>query len=175
MKSTYKSTLKSGMIVELRNGTKYLVVEDYLIGYLSHMCLSRYNEDLTYSHDYQDNHTLQTNKTIEKLCSIYDIMKVWEQKDMSNLASMLEDTKNDSWVDRFGELIYNRTNRLEEIQKQLKETAQELFIYDRAYVAEREEALDKWNNLIGIINREKLNINWRDYLPHYNCEGETLW
>jgi len=105
-----KSILKSGMIVELRSGVKYLVVDGYLIGYLGHMCLSSYNENLTYSTDYQDEHTLQTDSAINKYCSKYDVMKIWTQKHMTNLASMLENEEF-SWTDRFAELIYDRDNQ----------------------------------------------------------------
>ena len=108
-----KNILKSGMIVELRNGVKYLVVENYLIGYLGHMCLTVYNSDLTYPTDYQRRYTAQINSTITSYCSEYDVMKIWTQKDMSNLASMLED-KTDSWVNRFGELIYDRDKQNDE-------------------------------------------------------------
>lgn len=108
-----KSILKSGMIVELRSGVKYLVVDNYLIGYLGHMCLSLYNSDLTYPVSHQCKYTAQTKDTINKYCSEYDVMKIWIQKDMSNLASMLED-KNDPWTDRFGELIYDRNKLVED-------------------------------------------------------------
>jgi len=108
-----KSILKSGMIVELRSGVKYLVVDNYLIGYLSHMCLTKYNSDLTYPTDYQRKYTYQTDDTISEYCSKYDVMKIWIQKDMSNLASMLEKT-DDSWTDRFGELIYDRDKQTDE-------------------------------------------------------------
>lgn len=104
-----KSILKSGMIVELRSGVKYLVVDNYLIGYLGHTCLDNYNSDLTYPISYQRKYTAQTSNTIDKYCSEYDIMKIWTQKDMTNLAGMLEN-KDDLWVDRFGELIYDRNN-----------------------------------------------------------------
>jgi len=109
-----KNILKSGMIVELRNGIKYLVVDNYLIGYLSHMSLNSYDSDLTYPTDYQRKYTLQTNDTIQKSCSKYDIMKIWIQRDMSNLASMLEN-EYDSWTDRFGELIFDRDNPKDDI------------------------------------------------------------
>lgn len=44
-----KNVLKSGVVVETRQGIKYLVVGEYLIGYLSHMDLNSYNNDLTYN------------------------------------------------------------------------------------------------------------------------------
>ncbi len=109
-----KNILKSGMIVELRNKVKYLVVDGYLIGYLGHMTLDRYNSDLTYPTDYQHRYTSQMDATIGKYCSQYDIMKIWNQRDMTNLAGMLEDV-NDSWTDRFGELIYDRNNPSDEV------------------------------------------------------------
>ena len=104
-----KNMLKSGMVVELRNGVKYLVVDNYLIGYLGHMNLTQYNSDLTYGTRYQNMYTSQTNDTVNKYCSEYDIMKIWTQKDMTNLAGMLED-KEDPWTDRFGTLVYDRNN-----------------------------------------------------------------
>lgn len=109
-----KNILKSGMIVELRNGVKYLVVDRYLIGYLGHMDLDRYNADLTYPTDYHRKYTAQTSRTIGHYCSEYDIMKIWKQKGMTNLAGMLED-KYDPWTDRFGELIFDRDNSCEEV------------------------------------------------------------
>lgn len=108
-----KSILKSGMIVELRNGVKYLVVDNYLIGYLGHVGLGGYNSDLTYPTDYHSKYTAQTNNTINRYCSEYDVMKIWSQKDMTNLAGMLED-KHDPWTDRFGKLIYDRDNTNDE-------------------------------------------------------------
>lgn len=108
-----KSILKSGMIVELRSGVKYLVVDNYLIGYLGHMCLNSYNDDLTYPTDYHHRYTAQTNTTINGYCSEYDVMKIWTQKDMTNLASMLEN-KDDPWTDRFGNLIYDRNKPVED-------------------------------------------------------------
>lgn len=100
-----KSILKSGMIAELRNGIKYLVVDNYLIGYFGHMNLINYNTDLTYY--FQGDCAYQTGSTLDKCLSQYDIMKIWTQKDMTNMASMLEN-KTDPWTDRFGELIYDR-------------------------------------------------------------------
>lgn len=108
-----KNILKSGMIVELRTGVKYLVVDNYLIGYLGHMCLTGYNSDLTYPTSYQHRYTAQTDRTINGYCSEYDVMKIWTQRDMSNLASMLEDT-DDPWTNRFGELIYDRDKKTDE-------------------------------------------------------------
>ena len=116
-----KDILKSGMIVELRNGVRYLVVDNYLIGYLSHMCLTKYNSDLTYPTDYQRKCTYQTNNTINEYCSKYDVMKIWTQKDMTNLALMLEGADN-SWTDRFGELIYDRDKpNCEEVEMTVEE------------------------------------------------------
>ena len=121
-----KNILKSGMIVELRSGVRYLVVDNYLIGYLGHMHLNKYNSDLSYSTDYQNLHTYQTYDTTNKHCSKYDIMKIWTQKDMSNLASMLENEEH-PWTDRFGELIYDRNNpKEEEVEMTVAEICQML-------------------------------------------------
>lgn len=47
MKQFTKEDLQSGMVVKLRNGRKYLVVEDLLIGRDGFMRLYKYNDDLT--------------------------------------------------------------------------------------------------------------------------------
>ena len=65
--------------------------------------------------------------------------------------------------------------KIEEIKTQLEEVAKDLYIYDSSYVDELSAAREKWNNLMDIISREKLDIDWKEYLPHYNCEGEKLW
>lgn len=66
-------------------------------------------------------------------------------------------------------------SRIDEVKEQLKEVAEELYLYDSSYTLEVENARNKWNDLMDVISREKLNIDWRDYLAHYNCEGEKLW
>lgn len=46
MKEFTKNDLKAGMIVELNNGNRYLLVNDTLIGTEGYMILSKYNDDL---------------------------------------------------------------------------------------------------------------------------------
>lgn len=82
--------LKTGMVVEMRSGNKYLVVNDYFIADTGHMTFKKYNEDMTCKSGYID----------------FDIIKVWTQKEMTNLNAML----TTSWLseDRFGHLIWDR-------------------------------------------------------------------
>lgn len=85
------SELKTGMVVELRNGDKYLVVNNYFISYKKHMLMSSHNEDMS--------------------CIPYkelDIVKVWEQKQLCNMYCMFET----DWLDenRFGHLIWDIKN-----------------------------------------------------------------
>ena len=60
MKEFTKKDLKTGMIVELATGTRYLLVNDTLIGATGQMNFSHYNENLIYDGD-----------------SIYNINKVY--------------------------------------------------------------------------------------------------
>lgn len=99
--------LKTGMVVEMRNGERFLVVNDYFIAGTSHMLFERYDENMICKSKYNN----------------LDIMKVWTQKQMTNLNSMLmSDWLNE---DRFGHLIWDRENgdyvdmTLEEVCKAL--------------------------------------------------------
>lgn len=51
MKEFTKKDLKTGMIVELATGTRYLLVNDTLIGATGQMGFSHYNENLIYEGD----------------------------------------------------------------------------------------------------------------------------
>lgn len=51
MKEFTKNDLKTGMIVELNNGNRYLLVNDTLIGVTGQMNFSHYNENLIYNGD----------------------------------------------------------------------------------------------------------------------------
>ena len=102
-----KGMLKDGTLVKLRNGMKYLVVGDYLIGYLSHFKIDSYNDDLTFCGRLQYNGTCQIKEFIDTTLNKWDIMEIWTLKDMSNLHSMLED-EHDSWEGRFGTCLYKR-------------------------------------------------------------------
>ena len=101
----YKGLLRDGMIVQLRNEMYYIVIGGFLIGYMSHFSINSYNDDLTFKTELQRK-TCQMKTTIDKLHK-WDIIKVWILRDMSNLYSMLDDM-SDPWVNRFGELIYDR-------------------------------------------------------------------
>lgn len=106
-----KNLLKDGMIVQLANQMYYLVIGNYLIGYLSHFSLNSFNDDLTFDTSPQRK-TLQLDRTINKLHE-WDIIRIWTLKDMTNLHGMLED-KDDPWVNRFGEKIFDRFSSTEE-------------------------------------------------------------
>lgn len=54
MENFYKSNLKSGMVVEMRDGNKYLVVDTLLIGESDFDCLDDYNCDLTNSFGFSE-------------------------------------------------------------------------------------------------------------------------
>ena len=64
MKEFTKKDLKTGMIVELATGTRYLLVNNTLIGATGQMNFSHYNENLIYDGD-----------------SIYNINKVYLKED----------------------------------------------------------------------------------------------
>lgn len=63
MKDFTKSDLKNRMVVELRNGTRYVVIDDKILSSIGYDFLSTYNEDLT----------------MEKGPSKHDIVKVYDQ------------------------------------------------------------------------------------------------
>lgn len=99
--------LKTGMVVQMANNQKYLVVNDYFINNTGHMPFDKYDEDMKNRSGF----------------GILDIIKVWELKELTNFSSMLES----DWTseDRFGHLIWDRENgdcvdmTLEEICKAL--------------------------------------------------------
>lgn len=69
-----KSDLKSGMVVEYRDGIRRLVVNDDLIGDDGHLSLSNYNDDLKHD-EYSD----------------LDIMKVYRYKRVRSFSYLLKD------------------------------------------------------------------------------------
>lgn len=87
------SDLKTGMVVEMRNKNRYLVVNDYFIANTGYMTFKKYDENMM---------------CISKYYHEGDIMKVWAQKELCGLYSML----TTDWLDedRFGHLIWNREN-----------------------------------------------------------------
>lgn len=95
-----KSDLKSGMVVEYRDGRKRLVVNDDLIGDDGSLSLTYYNDDL------KDNE-------YSVLDSDFDIIKVYRYKDNRSLSYLLKDDNL--------ELIWERKdNKL--TNKELKST-----------------------------------------------------
>lgn len=99
--------LKTGMVVQMANNQKYLVVNDYFINNIGHMPFNRYNENMENISGFR----------------IFDIIKVWELRELTNLSSMLESDFISE--NRFGHLIWDRENgdcvdmTLEEICKAL--------------------------------------------------------
>ena len=90
-----KKDLKTGMIVELKNSTRYLVLGDTLVGIDNQLLLSYYNEDLT----------LKSNTDIKgpTICKVYkkydghwgggfkeglytDIVLIWERPKVVELS-----------------------------------------------------------------------------------------
>ena len=67
-KQMKKSDLKNRMVVETRNGNRYMVVDNYLMRKCGYMMLSDYNEDLT---------IIQTDTFISTLEEL-DIIKIYE-------------------------------------------------------------------------------------------------
>lgn len=65
--------------------------------------------------------------------------------------------------------------RERDIRKQMEETAKLFYLYSKDYIKELCHAREQWNNLLDIVNSEKLNINWREILPRKNCEGQIIW
>ena len=95
MKEFTKKDLKTGMIVELKNSTRYLVLGDILVGIDNQLLLSYYNEDLT----------LKSNTDIKgpTICKVYkkydghwgggfkeglytDIVLIWERPKVVELS-----------------------------------------------------------------------------------------
>lgn len=52
MKITKLSDLKNGMVVEIRNGNRYLVLDNFLIRNKSRISLDSFNEDMTSKNNY---------------------------------------------------------------------------------------------------------------------------
>lgn len=86
--------VKTGMIIQMHHGGKYLVVNDCFISCDGYMVRHSYGNDLR--HKYKD--TRQDPQ--------FDIDRVWSLRAMYGLKSMLET----DWTDenRFGHKIYDR-------------------------------------------------------------------
>ena len=59
------------------------------------------------------------------------------------------------------------------LETKIEKAARNLYLYDSSYPVERKQAMDEWNELMYLM--PKAGFNWRDDLPHRNCEGEKLW
>ena len=121
-----KSMLKDGMLVKLRNGMRYLVINNHLVGYMSHFAIDSFNDDLTFDTRLQMENTFQTSSTINTLHK-WDIMEVWTLNDMSNIYSMLEN-EHESWESRFGTCLYDRDkeNKTETVEMTVEEISNAL-------------------------------------------------
>ena len=122
-----KKDLKTGMLVKLRDGMKYLIVNGYLIGYLSHFKIDSYNDDLTFRGKLYYNGTGQTKDFIDRTLAKWDIMEIWTLRDMTNIHGMLDD-ESDSWESRFGTCLYDRDkeNKLETVEMTVEEISNAL-------------------------------------------------
>jgi hypothetical protein len=76
MKDFTKSDLENSMVVECRNGEKYIVIDDKIISTIGYNCLSNYNEDLTTILSTYKNENITVFKEGH---SKYDIMKVYNK------------------------------------------------------------------------------------------------
>ena len=76
-----KSDLKSGMVVELRNGEKFIVIEDKIYSKDSDFDLTIYNENLTVKSKYK----------------VFDIVKVYKVKYNSLLRGFLNNDLEILW------------------------------------------------------------------------------
>ena len=100
------SDLKTGMVVKMKDGDKFLIVNKYLIGSTNHMLFESYNEDMTNRSGYE----------------CFDIVKVWTLDKMCSLNIML---LRPDWLLDNGHLIWDRENgdcvdmTLEEVCKAL--------------------------------------------------------
>lgn len=54
-----------------------------------------------------------------------------------------------------------------------EEAARKIYLYDSSYPEELLEAIREWKALLPSL--ESAGLNWKDFLPHFNCEGERLW
>ena len=68
MRTFTKKDLKNRMVVEYRNGERYMVVDDILLGDNYWCSLSQYSDDLT-----------RKSCRVGEVCSDYDIVKVFPE------------------------------------------------------------------------------------------------
>ena len=61
----------------------------------------------------------------------------------------------------------------QELEQAAMEVARKLYLYDTSYVDERRQAFEEWDALLPAL--KKAGLDWKDFLPYRNCEGERLW
>ena len=90
-KQMKKSDLKNRMVVETRNGNRYMVVDNYLMRSAGYIMLSDYNEDLTIKHVILESHKFDI-MTIYEPCKTLDIdsifdplLEIWERDETKEI------------------------------------------------------------------------------------------
>lgn len=82
MRDFTKNDLKSRMVVELRNGYRYVVIDDILFGYARLMCLDDFTQNLTY--------TLANSRRSEyDIVKVYDIISHFDDLDLCDENSLI--------------------------------------------------------------------------------------
>lgn len=101
-----KADLKTGMVVELADGERMIVINDSIVGINGWMPLYKYDENLKES-TYHD----------------LDINKVWEQRSFVSFIQMF----HTDWLDedRFGHKLYDRNDPVVE-EMTLEQVCEEL-------------------------------------------------
>lgn len=75
-----KSDLKNRMVVETRNGNRYMVVDNYLMRKSGYLMLSDYHDDLTMKHDF-----FHSSREL-------DIMKIYEPSKKLDMDNVLRES-----------------------------------------------------------------------------------
>lgn len=121
-----KYALETGMIVQFRDGGKYVVVlpnndleKGIFTNYCGYMPLCKYQDDLM----------LNTRNNFDRYYmknqSEFDIMRVWRCREFSNMMSMT-DKGEDCWTDRFCDLIFDREANIGTADEVVEMTMEEI-------------------------------------------------
>ena len=91
-----KNDLKDGMIVELRNGDKRLVLNGGLADYYSYNSLELYTDDLKFTGSSHDIMKIYSSKLscLNDILNIKNHDLIWERKDKSEYEINLEKIQN---------------------------------------------------------------------------------